>query len=125
VLFETGLTPRRLTPGEYVELPTFGIGLTDVAKDQAGSDAAIDLCRSSPGRVREQVKRFAPGILAFNGKKAAQLFLDQRHVNFGLQAARVGTTRLFVAPSTSGAASGYWDLEVWHELANLARDLAM
>ncbi len=32
VIFEVGLTPRRLTPGEYKDLLGFGIGLTDVVK---------------------------------------------------------------------------------------------
>jgi G:T/U-mismatch repair DNA glycosylase len=30
--------------------------------------------------------------------------------------------KLFVAPSTSGAARGSWDVSVWHQLAGLARE---
>ena len=36
-LAETGLTPRRLAPHEFPLLPSFGIGLTDVVKGQAGT----------------------------------------------------------------------------------------
>ena len=36
---------------------------------------------------------------------------------FGVQVERIGATQLFVAPSTSGAANAFWDVEIWHELA--------
>ena len=124
VLFEIGLTPRRLASHEYMKLLTFGIGLTDVAKDQSGSDASIDFGLADIESLKKKVHRFAPAIFAFNGKKAAQVFLGQRHVELGLQSAQVETTRLFVAPSTSGAANGYWNADVWHELAKLTRELA-
>lgn len=124
VLFEIGLTPRRLAPREYEDLLTFGIGLTDMAKGQAGGDASIDFRLSDPQSLRKKVKRFAPDILAFNGKKAAQVFLGRRQMEFGPQAVQVGATRLFVAPSTSGTANGYWDANLWRWLAKLTREVA-
>ena len=78
-----------------------------------------DFSLSDPQRLREKLLLFAPGVLAFNGKKAAQVFLDQRRVEYGLQAERIGTTRLFVAPSTSGAANRFWNVDFWNELAEL------
>ena len=117
VLFEVGLTPRRLGSHEYQELLSCGIGLTDVAKNQAGNDAQIDFKLSDPSRVRADTLHFCPSVLAFNGKKAAQIFLGKRRVEYGFQAEVVGDTRLFVVPSTSGAANGYWDIGIWHELA--------
>ena len=84
-------------------------------------DAAIDFARSDPAGLAAKLQRFAPGILAFNGRKAAQVFLGRSRVATGLQPEVVGATRLFVAPSTSGAARGYWDIGVWRELAELVR----
>jgi TDG/mug DNA glycosylase family protein len=123
-LREVGLTPRRLVPGDYRELTAFGIGLTDIAKGQSGSDAAIDFALSDPEGLRLKLHRFVPGILAFNGRKAAQVFFGRSRVETGLQPEMVGATRLFVAPSTSGAASGYWDVGAWRELAELVRGSA-
>lgn len=60
----------------------------------------------------------------FNGKKAAQVFLCERRVVLGLQTKQVERTRLFVAPSTSGAANGYWNVDVWYELAELVIGVA-
>ncbi|MCP4545243.1 MAG: mismatch-specific DNA-glycosylase [bacterium] len=121
ILHEIGLTPRLLAPAEYGDLLGLGIGLTDVVKDQAGGDADIDFVRSDPDGLCRKITRFAPGILAFNGKRAAQVFLKLRRVEYGVQTLQVGETRLFVAPSTSGAANGYWDASIWCGLSELVR----
>ncbi len=120
-LHEVGLTSRRLMPREYRELLSFGIGLTDVVKGQAGGDAAIDFGRSDPDGLRDKIMRLKPAVLAFNGKKAAQVFLDRPRVATGLLPDTIGATRLFIAPSTSGAASGFWTIEDWQELARMVR----
>ena len=115
-LHVTGLTPRLLSPAEYRELLAFGIGLTDVVKDQSGSDSQLDYRRASPEVLREKLLRLAPAVCAFNGKRAARGFLG-RAVEYGWQPEQVGATRLFVAPSTSPAASGSWDVAHWRALA--------
>lgn len=40
-LAEVGLTPRELSPSDYRELLNFGMGLTDLVKHHAGSDAGL------------------------------------------------------------------------------------
>lgn len=121
ILSEVGITPRRLEPREFRKLLTYGVGLTDVAKGQAGNDVSIDFTRSDPIGLREKILKYRPDVLAFNGKKSAQVFLGQRRVDYGLQFEVVGNTRLFVASSTSGAASKYWNAEIWSTLAELTR----
>jgi TDG/mug DNA glycosylase family protein len=120
-LYEVGLTPRRLMPREYREALSFGIGLTDVVQGQAGGDAVIDFGRFDPDGLRDKITRLKPAFLVFNGKKAAQVFLDRPRVATGLLPDMIGETRLFIAPSTSGAASGFWSIEEWWELARLVR----
>jgi TDG/mug DNA glycosylase family protein len=58
-----------------------------------------------------------PYALAFNGKKAAQVFLQQP-CDYGRQQRSFGATRIYVLPSTSGAANGYWDRAPWDRLAH-------
>ena len=116
-LAETGLTPRRLAPAEYRLLLDFGIGLTDVIKDQSGPDAQIDFSRSDPEALRAKILRCAPRWLCFSSKRAALTCLGGRKVEYGPQRETLGATRLFVAPSPSGAASGSWDLSLWRALA--------
>ena len=120
VLAETGLTPRCLEPSEFRQLLDYGIGLTDIVKDQAGADSDIEFGDWGT-LLEERVVAVAPRHLCFNGKKAAQQALGVKKVGYGLQTCSFGPTRLFVAPSTSGAARGFWDAGVWVELSRLVR----
>ena len=122
ILHETGLTPRLLAPEEFRLLPDFGIGLTDLAKTASGSDAEIPRSAWDEDGLRRRIEAARPCILAFNGKNAAQKFLGRSRIGYGSQNERIGTTEIFVLPSTSGAASGYWNPEPWRDLARLVAD---
>jgi TDG/mug DNA glycosylase family protein len=115
-LHQVGLTPRQLRPSEYAELTRYGIGLTDVCKISSGSDRAVGIGGFDVPRLLATLERHAPGWIAFNGKKAAEAALG-RPVGYGQQPERLGPTRVFVLPSSSGAARGFWDARYWHELA--------
>ena len=119
-LFEVGLTPRELGPDEAEHLLTLGIGLTDVVKDSAGSDRDLPFSLAHVMSLRMKIMSNQPWYLCFNGKRAAQEFLRSTHVEYGVQG-RLGRTTLFVAPSTSRAANGSWDIVPWQELARRVR----
>ncbi len=93
------------------------IGLTDVAKGQSGTDDDIAFEKADRRALRAKIEEYQPRVLAFNGKRAAQEFFGRRRVEYGIQAERIDATQLFVAPSTSGAANAFWDIEIWHALA--------
>lgn len=46
------------------------------------------------------------------------ILLDVRQVDYGRQPKMIGATTVFVLPSTSGAARGFWDEKHWWTLAN-------
>lgn len=126
-LHDVGLTPRQLAPAEFPTLPDYGIGLTDIAKHESGSDAALSRDADDPEALRLRIEGCAPGVLAFVGKRPAGVFF--RHV-FGLrnpgtgrQAQTLGATAIFVLPSTSGAARAAWDIGPWRALARFAKSL--
>ncbi|MBI5266815.1 MAG: mismatch-specific DNA-glycosylase [candidate division Zixibacteria bacterium] len=119
-LNEVGLIPKILSPSEYSELPKYGIGLTDLVKTQFGMDHQIDFTIDGSEKLQSTVTEFAPSILCFNGKRAAEQFLG-RSVAYGLQPECIGSTKLFVAPSSSGAAQRSWDVRYWIEVAELSR----
>jgi len=121
-LARTGLTPRPLSASEWRLLLDYGIGLTDLVKRQSGGDREIDFRRAGRRELERKVARLRPDFLCFNGKRAASEFLGRREVAFGLQPEVIADTRVFVAPSTSGAANGSWDLARWQELAALIRE---
>ena len=122
-LQRVGLTPRRLRPDEYHQLLSFGVGLTDLAKEVSGNDDILAHADFDAARLRTLLARYQPRLLAFTGKRAAQQFVGGK-VNYGLLAERVGETRLFVLTSPSGAACRYWSVAPWRELARLRRELA-
>jgi TDG/mug DNA glycosylase family protein len=59
-------------------------------------------------------------ILAFNGKRSATVVLD-RSVGYGRQPEELAYAAVWILPSTSAAARGYWDISVWQQLAVDAR----
>jgi TDG/mug DNA glycosylase family protein len=120
-LAAVGLTDRQLEPAEYRSLLDYGIGLTDLVKHQAGSDSTIRFRRADSFQLRATIMLYQPRYLCFNGKRAGQEFLRIPKVDFGVQRQRIGRTVLFVAPSTSGAANGSWDLTIWRDLARRVR----
>ncbi len=119
ILHETGLTADVLEPSRFADLPLYGIGLTDLVKFESGMDSEIDFKNKGDAELRDKMLAFRPRILCFNGKRAAQEFLAHT-IDYGLQTETIGATKLFVAPSTSGAANGFWDSRWWHKLAELA-----
>lgn len=117
-----GLTPRLLDPHEFRLLPTFGIGLTDIAKTYSGADKGLRVAHFDADGLRRKIALAAPRVLAFNGKRSAQALFDGTIVAYGRQAERMGTTAVYVLPSTSGAASGFWDTAYWQQLADFVRE---
>ena len=118
-LHAAGLTPRQLAPAEYPLLPSYGVGLTDLAKRHSGNDDELPREAFDVPALRVKIERFSPGLVAFTSKAAARAALG-RAAAYGLQPETIGSTRLFVLPSPSGQARGHWDLGPWVALASLA-----
>jgi TDG/mug DNA glycosylase family protein len=119
ILAEIGLVPGRLAPTEFPKLLTFGIGLTDLAKRTSGSDVDLRVNDFDVEAFRARILHHAPSIVAFNGKKAASIYfnLQTSALAYGRQDSGLGSTIVYVLPSTSGAAAGHWDARHWHDLA--------
>ncbi|TNM67195.1 mismatch-specific DNA-glycosylase [Streptomyces sp. NP160] len=126
LLHESGITARRFAPEEDADLPSAGVGLTDLLRDPSragGRPAPHDL-----ERFRSAVERCAPTWVAFHGKAAAASyarFEGHRPPGLGEAPWTVAGSRVFVLPSASGAnRRASYDgrparLEWWAELAAL------
>ena len=90
VLAETGLTPRRLAPGEFASLAKLRLGLTDLAKRASGSDSALRKRDLDIHGFRDKILSMRPRVLAFNGKNAAMRALERRSVEYGRRVAESG-----------------------------------
>jgi double-stranded uracil-DNA glycosylase len=119
-LHAIGLTTRVFRPEEYLRLSVEGVGLTDLAKSVAGADADLPDGCFDARRLRCKIEALQPRALAFNGKRAAAEFFDVATaiLRYGRQSERIGRTSVYVLPSTSGAANGYWSLDPWLALAS-------
>jgi double-stranded uracil-DNA glycosylase len=123
ILHETGLTPELLQPHQYRELLRHRIGLTDFVKTHSGMDHQIplsELTELSRARLGEAIATFRPQFLAFTSKNAGQRFLGGKR-DYGEQLERITGTRIWILPSTSGAANGSWRPEIWHRFAKRVR----
>ena len=121
ILHETKLTPELLQPHQYRDLLQYGIGLTDLVKADAGMDRATlpKLTAADRARLSQAIATYRPRFLAFTSKTAGQKFFDGKR-DYGEQEP-IGGTRVWILPSTSGAANGSWQPEIWHRFANAVR----
>ena len=123
ILHQTGLTPELLQPHQYRALLDHRIGLTDFVKTHFGMDHQIPLSKlaeMSRTRLRASITACQPKFLAFTSKTAGQKFLGGAR-EYGEQIELIGETRIWILPSTSGAANGAWRPEVWHRFAEVVR----
>ena len=123
ILHETALTPTLFEPHQYRDLLQHRIGLTDLVKTHFGMDHQLPLSKlklDSRSRVRNSITAFRPKFLAFTSKAAGQGFLGGKR-DYGEQSERIDETRIWILPSTSGAANGSWRPEVWHAFADAVR----
>ncbi|NMC34727.1 MAG: mismatch-specific DNA-glycosylase [Veillonellaceae bacterium] len=122
-LYQVGLIPVQLNPTEYLRLLEYGIGLTDLVKAKAGMDHILEKEDFGNQQMVLKIKQYQPYCFCFNGKRAAEAFFE-RPVAYGRQEMVIGRTHFFVAPSTSGAANKWWNIDLWKELATFSKALA-
>lgn len=124
-LYRVRLTPYLFQPHQFRELLQYGIGLTDMAQQAFGADTDLKKTDFAADQFRQKIERYAPAIIAFNGKKAASVFLEQNTnlIHYGLQSETLGKTKIFVLPSTSARARTFWDETYWQYLADFAAEL--
>lgn len=120
ILHKVGLIAECLAPADYAKVLHYSIGLTDLAKHKSGADSALQKRDYDRQSLAEKIARYGPSWLAFNGKRSASLFLE-RSVAYGVQSETCAGAGIFVLPSTSGAARGFWCEEPWWQLAELVR----
>jgi TDG/mug DNA glycosylase family protein len=119
-LHEAGFTPRLLKPAEYPLMPSFGLGLTDIAKYASGMDRELPpgaLGRAAVADARAKIEAVRPRFLAFTSLTGARRFLGRADVTFGLQAERLGDTQLWALPSPSPTAGWNFDIAPWRNLS--------
>ena len=115
-LYNVGLTSKKLNPEEFNQLIKYKIGLTDICKTDYGNDNELDASKYDRNGLNLKILKYNPKFVCFNGKNAAKVYLNKKKVDYGLQKERVGESKIFICPSTSGAANGFWNSDIWKDL---------
>lgn len=108
-LFEAGFTPRLLRPGEDGELPAWGLGITNLVSrtTAAASELSAEELRRGRVALEEKVARYSPKWVAFVGIAAYSTAFGRRKVAPGAQEERIGQSRIWLLPNTSGLNAHY------------------
>ncbi|HVU44544.1 MAG TPA: G/U mismatch-specific DNA glycosylase [Terracidiphilus sp.] len=104
VLHLAGFTSRQLEPEEAGLLLGYGCGITSAVARPTVS--AADLSRADYVAARPafelKIARYQPRYLAFLGKAALSVFLNQHDLSWGLQRTTLGGSAVWVLPNPSG-----------------------
>ncbi|MFD5654702.1 mismatch-specific DNA-glycosylase [Streptomyces sp. NPDC127039] len=105
----SGFTPRLLKPSEQDELPSYGLGITNVvARASARADELTAEEYREGGRLlARKVARLRPGWLAVVGVTAYRAAFDEPKARVGPQQRTFGSTRVWVLPNPSGL-NAHW-----------------
>ncbi|AQQ53397.1 G/U mismatch-specific DNA glycosylase [Planococcus lenghuensis] len=105
ILYEAGLTPRKLKPEEDAELLSFGYGSTNIVSRPTKEAAEITKAEYEEGTMELQKKilEYKPKVVCFVGKGVYKEYTKKHDVQWGEQQAPLmpGVAE-FVAPSSSG-----------------------
>ncbi|GIJ24054.1 mismatch-specific DNA-glycosylase [Micromonospora lutea] len=108
-LHRGGFTPRLLHPSEQDELPTFGLGITNmVARASARADelTAAELVDGA-AQLTDKVARYQPRWVAVVGVTAYRIGFARPKARFGPQPEQLADARLWVLPNPSGLNAHY------------------
>jgi mismatch-specific thymine-DNA glycosylase len=129
LLYESGLTGRRLDWAEDGELPFWGIGIANLVERPTPGAAELtpEELRAGAARLRGRLERYRPRVVCCLGKEVYRYFATVPHafpLTWGYQATTtVVGARDFIAPNPSGRSTVPYGvrLRVFRELAGYLR----
>ncbi len=119
LLEDGGFTPRRYDPGEQFGLLELGYGITNAASRTTPGSGDLRRGDFERARLEAIARTYAPRAIAFVGKEAYRGVFGERP-ELGPQLRSLGTSGLFVCPSTSpaNAAVSYEERLHWFDALN-------
>jgi TDG/mug DNA glycosylase family protein len=102
LLHDAGFTPRLLEPAEQDELLALGYGVTNAAYRTTPGSGDLRRGDFDAARLERMARERKPRVVAFVGKEAYRGLFGER-AELGPQLRTLGTTGLYVLPSTSPA----------------------
>ena len=108
-LYESGFTPRLLSPDEERELLQWGYGMTAIVRRGTATAAELsDKEYKGGGRALvRKVRKYRPRMLAVLGVGAYRSAFNRPLARLGLQPERIGDTEIWLLPNPSGLNANY------------------
>ena len=120
-LHRAGFTDRLLSAFEDHLLPQYGCGVTNIVPRTTAAAAELtnDEFRKGAIALEKKVRRYQPAWIAFVGIGAYRTAFADKHAHIGPQEKRIGRSRVWVLPNTSGLNAHFQS----KDLATLFADL--
>ncbi|MFI0407642.1 G/U mismatch-specific DNA glycosylase [Actinomadura sp. 3N508] len=111
-LYRSGFTDRLLDPSEQGLLPSYGLGITNLAhRTTARADELTDAeLREGGRRLADLVERCRPAYLAVAGVTAYRTAFGRPRAQIGPQDDSFGSAKVWVLPNPSGL-NASWPLD--------------
>ena len=108
-LHTAGFTPRRLRPEDDHELPTYGIGVTNIVDrpTRAADELSLAELREGAAELERMVALHTPQVVAVLGLTAYRLAFARPRAVMGLQPETIGGRPAWVLPNPSGLNAHY------------------
>jgi TDG/mug DNA glycosylase family protein len=108
-LHAAGFTPRLLAPEEDVDLPAYGVGITNIAPRPTRDAAQLsrEELRAGADKLEALVAEVQPRLVAILGLVAYRTAFGRREATMGLQADTIGGRPVWILPNPSGLNAHY------------------
>jgi double-stranded uracil-DNA glycosylase len=113
-LYGSGFTPRQLRPQEDVDLPRYGLGITNLVArpTAAAAELSAEELRAGAVELEALVAEIHPRVLAMVGLGAWRTAFRRPKAQIGLQEERLAGVPVWLLPNPSG-------LNAHHQLPQL------
>jgi TDG/mug DNA glycosylase family protein len=108
-LYAAGFTPRVLVPEEDVDLPAYGVGITNIASRPTRDAAQLSRAelRAGAAELETLVADVRPRLVAVLGLVAYRTAFSRPKATLGLQAETIGGRPAWILPNPSGLNAHY------------------
>jgi double-stranded uracil-DNA glycosylase len=108
-LHAAGYTPRQFTPEEDVDLPAYGVGITNIAPrpTRAADELSREELRAGAAELEALVAGVQPRLVAILGLTAYRTAFARTQATMGLQPETIGGRPVWILPNPSGLNAHY------------------
>jgi TDG/mug DNA glycosylase family protein len=108
-LYRSGFTPRQLAPAEQDQLPSYGLGITNLVERASAraDELTTEELVEGGARLAAKVAAHRPRWLAVVGVTAYRVAFGAKRAAIGPQPDGMGDTRVWVLPNPSGLNAHY------------------